>query len=220
MVQLDFQKREITVKVVYYGPALSGKTTNLEKLHQMVRAGKKGELLNLDTHGDRTLFFDLLPIHFRAESGVALKLKVYTVPGQVMHNATRRMVLKGADGVAFIADSQVAETQNNNDSFSNLMQNLRENDMKPADVPIVIQFNKRDLTDIRSDEEIERIAKKGKEPVFKASAISGHGVLPTFLGLASRTWDALEARYEFASKFGLGRADFLRELETTLGVPK
>lgn len=218
MVQLDFQQREVTIKIVYYGPALSGKTTNLLRLHERAVAKSKGKLLSLDTHGDRTLFFDLLPLHVRSTSGVSFKLKVYTVPGQVMHDATRRMVLAGADGVAFIADSRMSETQNNNDSFANLMVNLRDNGMDARDVPVVIQFNKRDLPDARSDQEIDRIALKGSEQVFKATAVSGDGVLPTFFGLTDAVWQQLDRKFDFGTKFGVGRDEFLAKLRGQFGV--
>src|SRR5688572_32085126 len=119
-MQLDFAQRQLTVKLVYYGPALSGKTTNLQKLHTRVAEGSRGKLLMLDTHADRTLFFDLLPIHFKTGSGASIKIKLYTVPGQVMHNATRKVVLQATDGVVFVADSQLAEKDNNNESWANL----------------------------------------------------------------------------------------------------
>src|SRR5947207_10628196 len=180
MVQLDFQRREMAIKLVYYGPALSGKTTNLQALHERIDPVARGRLLALDTKDDRTLFFDLLPIHFRAASGLIIKVKLFTVPGQVIHNSTRRIVLQGADGVAFIADSRVAETQHNNESYANLKANLKENGFDPAETPIVIQFNKRDLPGIRSDAELAKISERGKEPIYRACAITGIGVVETF----------------------------------------
>jgi signal recognition particle receptor subunit beta len=219
-VQLDFAQREVTIKLVYYGPAMSGKTTNLQKLHARVAENSRGRLMMLDTHADRTLFFDLLPIHFRIAGGLSIKLKLYTVPGQVMHNATRKVVLQSADGVAFIADSQVAEKHHNNESFANLRENLREHGLDPDQTPIVIQFNKRDLdaSVIRSDEDIARLALKGREPVFKASALRGEGVLPTFLGLARLTWDDLERKYQLAEKFGIRADEFLAQLKIHFGT--
>jgi hypothetical protein len=219
-LQLDFHSREIAIKLVYYGPALSGKTTNLQKLHARVVKDARGRLLMLDTHADRTLFFDLLPIHFKSAGGLSIKLKLYTVPGQVMHNATRRVVLQGVDGVAFIADSQLTETQHNNESFENLRENLRENSIDGDKLPIVIQFNKRDLpvADIRSDAEIEKIARRGREPVFKAAAIRGEGVLSTFMGLARITWEDLERRYQLEDRFAVKGEQVLRELGVLFGV--
>ena len=209
MVYIDVQHREVTLKLVYYGPALSGKTTNLQQLHRLMGAGTGSDLVSLDTRDDRTLFFDLLPLRFRTQGGLAIKLKLFTVPGQVIHNATRKIVLQGADGVAFIADSQVSETRNNNESFANLKQNLRQNGLGFDDVAVVIQFNKRDLSGIRSDAEVERIASKGKEPVFSAIAIEGIGVSETFIGLARSTWQKLEKNYELSERFGVEEDEFM-----------
>jgi hypothetical protein len=218
-MHIDLANREITIKLVYYGPALSGKTTNLQKLHARVAGTARGRLMTLDTHADRTLFFDLLPIHFKTGGGVAIKLKLYTVPGQVMHNATRKVVLQATDGIAFIADSQLAEKQANNESFANLRENLREQNVDPDHVPLVIQFNKRDLPPpaIRSDEEIERLALKGREPVFKASALRGEGVVSTFLGLVKLTWDDLERRYQLGERFGVSAEQFMQQLKVHFG---
>jgi signal recognition particle receptor subunit beta len=200
-LQLDFAARELTIKLVYYGPALSGKTTNLRALHELVTERSRGRLMTLDTRDDRTLFFDLLPLALTARSGLTVRLKLFTVPGQVIHNATRKLVLQGADGVAFIADSRRSETRDSAAAFMNLRQNLSDNGMDPAAMPVVIQFNKRDLPDIRPDAEIDALAKRGKEPVFKAVAARGEGVLATFIGLMQSTWDKLEREHQLAAKF-------------------
>jgi len=218
MVFIDIQHREVTLKLVYYGPALSGKTTNLQQLHRMMGQQTASDLLTLNTRDDRTLFFDLLPLRFSTRGGLDIKLKLFTVPGQVMHAATRRIVLQGADGVAFIADSQVSQTRNNNESFADLRRNLVENGIDFDDVAIVIQFNKRDLPGIRTDAEVRRIASKGKEPVYEATAIEGVGVAETFLGLADLTWSKLESRYSLREKFGVERADFMNHVRRSLGV--
>jgi len=202
-VQLDFKARELTVKLVYYGPALSGKTTNLQAVHRLVAPESSGRLMTLETRDDRTLFFDLLPLTFDTGADLRVRIKLFTVPGQVMHNATRRLVLQGADGVAFIADSQKAETKANQASFLNMQENLLENGLDPDTFPLVIQFNKRDLPDIRSDREIDALAARGTEPVFKAVAIRGTGVLETFLGLTDVTWKHLEQQHQLQDKFGL-----------------
>lgn len=212
MVYIDIQHREVTLKLVYYGPALSGKTTNLQQLHQLVGQQAGSELVSLDTRDDRTLFFDLLPLTFQTQGGLQIKLKLFTVPGQVIHNATRKIVLQGADGVAFIADSRVSETRANNESFANLKQNLRENGIEFDDIAVVIQFNKRDLPGIRTDQEIERIASKGREPIFRAAAIEGDGVAETFLGLADLTWQKLERKYYLAHRFELTHEAFMAQL--------
>lgn len=217
-MQLDFAARELTIKLVYYGPALSGKTTNLQAIHQLVSSEGRGRLMTLDTRDDRTLFFDLLPLNFVAGSGLTVRLKLFTVPGQVIHNATRRLVLQGADGVAFIADSQRGETKANAAAFLNLKQNLKDNGLDPAKIPTVIQFNKRDLPDVRSDEEIDALAQKGKEPVYKAVATGGSGVLETFLGLVSVTWDMLEKDHQLRQKFQIAPDEVMRNLKERLGL--
>jgi signal recognition particle receptor subunit beta len=218
LAQVDFQHREIAIKLVYYGPALSGKTTNLQQIHARMDPKRRGRLLTLDTKEDRTLFFDLLPLAFKSASGVTVKVKLFTVPGQVMHNTTRKVVLQGCDGVAFIADSQIVETKNNNESFGNLKQNMRENRLDPDEIPIVIQFNKRDLAKVRTDDELKRIAARGKEAVFPAVAIAGKGVSETFLGLAAATWDALEKKLGLGAKHGIPRDELLSSLAKQLGV--
>ncbi|HEX3343552.1 MAG TPA: gliding motility protein, partial [Polyangiaceae bacterium] len=196
-MQINFGGREIGIKLVYYGPALSGKTTNLRSLHQMTTEGSRGRLMTLETKDDRTLFFDMLPLTFRAAGSSAraegdrtmtLRVKIFTVPGQVLHASTRRLVLQGADGVAFIADSQISETEHNAASFLDLRQNLAELGLSLKQLPVVIQFNKRDLDRVRSDDEIGALARRGREPVFKASAVNGAGVLETFFGLLHLTW--------------------------------
>lgn len=200
-MQLDFSAREVTIKLVYYGPALSGKTTNLVALHEQAGPEARGRLMSLATQDDRTLFFDLLPLTFRANDGdVSLRLKVFTVPGQPIHAATRRLVLQGADGVALVADSRISETQSNADSFLDLRQNLRDSGIELSKMPLVIQFNKRDLPDIRSDEELGELALRGKEPVYRATATRGEGVVETFLGLLNLTWRRLDETHQLSRK--------------------
>jgi hypothetical protein len=217
-LQLDFTARELTIKLVYYGPALSGKTTNLQAIHRLVSPDASGRLMTLETRDDRTLFFDLLPLSFSTGKDLKVRIKLFTVPGQVIHNATRRLVLQGSDGVAFIADSQIAETRANQAAFLNMAENLRENGLDPKKIPLVIQFNKRDLTDIRTDAEIEALAKKGKEPVYKAIATRGAGVLETFLGLLDRTWESIEADHHLGEKFSFDPAQVRGELREKLGL--
>lgn len=211
-MQLDFAARELTIKLVYYGPALSGKTTNLKALHELVSSSARGRLMTLDTKDDRTLFFDLLPLQIKAGSGLTVRLKVLTVPGQVIHNATRRLVLSGADGVAFIADSRKSETRESANAFLNLRQNLTESGIDPGSMPIVIQFNKRDLPDVRPDDELDKLAKRGREPVFKAVAMKGEGVLETFVGLVQVTWARLERDNQLDKKFQIRVDEVLQSL--------
>lgn len=211
-MQLDFAARELTIKLVYYGPALSGKTTNLQALHKAADPASTGRLMTLETRDDRTLFFDLLPLTFKSEGGLAVRLKVFTVPGQVIHASTRRLVLQGADGVAFIADSRIGETEHNAESFMDLKENLKANGISLKQMPLVIQFNKRDLTDIRSDEEIARLAAQGREPTYLAVATRGDGVVETFIGLLHLTWSALDAEHDLDRKFGFDSDAFLAQV--------
>jgi signal recognition particle receptor subunit beta len=217
-VQLDFAARELSVKLVYYGPALSGKTTNLQAIHRLVAPETSGRLMTLETRDDRTLFFDLLPLTFQAGSDLQIRIKLFTVPGQVIHNATRRLVLQGADGVAFIADSQKSETKANQQAFLNMQQNLRDNSIDPATTPLVIQFNKRDLPDVRTDQEIDSLAKRGKEPVYKAVAVRGGGVLETFMGLMELTWAKLEQDHRLSEKFSIEPQALLVDLRERIGL--
>lgn len=210
MVQFNLSQREIQLKLVYYGPALSGKTTNLQALHDLLDQERRGRLMTLDTADDRTLFFDLLPVFFQTKTGFKFKVKLYTVPGQVMHNSTRRLVLAGADGVAFIADSQRSEAKNNNDAWHGMVENLKENGLDPTSIPIVLQFNKRDLPGIRTDEEIEEMRRKSKEPIFKAIATQKRGVVETFYGLVRATFRHLDQSQGIERKFGVSEREFLR----------
>jgi signal recognition particle receptor subunit beta len=218
-VQLDFSAREVTIKLVYYGPALSGKTTNLVSLHALAGADARGRLMTLETQDDRTLFFDLLPLTFRAKDGdVSLRIKLFTVPGQPIHAATRRLVLQGADGVALIADSRVTETQHNAEAFFDLRNNLRNNGLELSKMPLVIQFNKRDLGDIRSEEELTELAARGDEPVFLAVATRGMGVVETFMGLLHLTWQTLERTHSLSQKLSIDGEMLLGNAARQLGV--
>lgn len=210
----------MAIKLVYYGPALSGKTTNLKALHELTRSDSRGRLMTLETKDDRTLFFDMLPLVFKADTeggAMNLRVKVFTVPGQVVHASTRRLVLQGADAVAFIADSQISETENNAASFLDLRDNLKELGRSMKDVPLVIQFNKRDLPNVRSDAEIDELARRGKEPVFKASAVHGQGVMECFFGLLERAWRKLEVEHDLKNKLGIDPDDFLDKAAASLG---
>jgi signal recognition particle receptor subunit beta len=209
MVQINLEQREITLKIVYYGPALSGKTTNLQVIHQVLDPDSRGRLMVLDTSDDRTLFFDLMPVFFKTRSGFTVKVKIFTVPGQVMHNSTRRVVLQGADGVAFIADSQKSLSKANNESWRDMANNLKVNGLDINEIPMVIQFNKRDLPEVRSDEEIAEVGRKGKEPVFKATAIKGDGVMETLEGILRLTWRSLNNKYNLEEKLQVKENDFI-----------
>jgi signal recognition particle receptor subunit beta len=211
-LQLDFQARELTIKLVYYGPALSGKTTNLQAIHRLLAPDGRGRLMTLETRDDRTLFFDLLPITINTDMGLTVRIKLFTVPGQVIHNSTRKLVLQGADGVAFIADSQVNEVRANQASFKDLRKNLRENGIDPSGMPVVIQYNKRDLPNIRSEEEITRMASLGRERTYLATATHGNGVMETFMGLIEAAWEHLETQHSLRQRFGLNSQHVVRDL--------
>jgi mutual gliding-motility protein MglA len=211
-VQLNHAQRELTVKIVYYGPGLSGKTTNLQMVHQRTSPEVRGRLLTVETHDDRTLFFDLLPVFFSTANGFKVKVKLFTVPGQVIHNATRRIVLQGADAVAFIADSRRSAAQENNAYWKNLQENMRENNLDPLQVPVIIQYNKRDLPDTKTDAEIEETRKKGREAVVGAIAIRGVGVLETLYTVLQQAYRSLEARANLSKSIGLGEKEFLTQV--------
>ncbi|HEX8410669.1 MAG TPA: ADP-ribosylation factor-like protein [Thermoanaerobaculia bacterium] len=180
MVLFNHATREMTAKIVYYGPGLCGKTTNLMVIFDKLDPKSKGKMLSLATKTDRTLFFDLLPVDIGKVGPFNLKIQLYTVPGQVFYNETRKLVLKGADSVVFVADSQPAMVEANRESFANLMDNLEENQIDPNDTPLVVQFNKRDLPGVLPVEELqERLGFEGY-PYTEASALKGNGVMETF----------------------------------------
>jgi signal recognition particle receptor subunit beta len=194
MVLFNHATREMTAKIVYYGPGLCGKTTNLMVIFDKLDPKSKGKMLSLATKTDRTLFFDLLPVDIGKVGPFNLKIQLYTVPGQVFYNETRRLVLKGADSVVFVADSQPAMVEANRESFANLLENLDENQLDPNDTPIVIQFNKRDLPGVLPVEQLqEKLGFEGY-PYTEASAIKGNGVMETFRLISKITAKHLFAR--------------------------
>ena len=202
------QEREITVKVVYYGPALSGKTTNLQQLHQLINTSARGKMVTLDTSDDRTLYFDFLPIQFGTQNGFSVKIKLFTVPGQVMHKSTRKVVLAGADAVAFVADSQRSSASANAYSWRDMEANLKSNGLDFEGIPKVVQFNKRDLADVKPLGEIREAW--GDVATFPAVAIRGEGVLETFRELLRLVYRNIDERHRFAQKFGVTEEDFLK----------
>jgi len=212
MVEYDEQNRKMVLKLVYYGPALSGKTTNILQLHELITRKERGELMIMDTVGDRTMYFDLLPFFLMAPSGLKIKVKVYTVPGQVQHDSTRKAVLQRADGVAFIADSQLSQETINFESFENLEKNLSIVGLDIEKLPLVIQFNKRDLADICPEEEIRNDWQVTGIPFLMASALNAWGVLETFSKLAELTYDHIDRRYHLEAEHGLSREMFLLKL--------
>ena len=215
MIEFDEQQKRMVLKLVYYGPALSGKTTNLLALHDLLTLDGRGELMLLDTTEDRTIYFDLLPFFYAAPSGMRIKLKVYTVPGQVRHDATRKAVLQRADGVVFVADSHTAGMNINFESFDNLEKNLSMVGLSFDRLPLVVQFNKRDLTDIVAEDDIRRTWGPTGLPVIMASALKGWGVLETFRTILELTFDSLQARYDLTGRYGVDRGAFLEAILRT-----
>jgi len=174
--------KQLQVKIVYYGPALCGKTTNLEKVHANVQgAQEKGKLVSLATQSDRTLFFDFLPVEAMAIKGYKTKFQLYTVPGQVIYNTTRQLVLRGVDGIIFVADSQYDKMQENVESFQNLEENLRGAKLDINELPYVLQYNKRDLPNVAPVEYMEYLLNNRdvRVPAFEASAAKCEGVFET-----------------------------------------
>ena len=200
MVQFNTRANEILLKLVYYGPGLSGKTTNLQSLHAMCSDQQRGEMFSVNTQEDRTLFFDLLPINLGYIYGNAIHLQIYTVPGQVQYDASRRVVLGGADGVVFVADSSEAKMQDNVDSLSNLYHNLNANRLNIKQIPFVLQFNKRDLPDAMAVGIMNRRLNFRSVPYFESVANRGTGVLDTFLSITRETVSYTFKKYHLDKK--------------------
>jgi mutual gliding-motility protein MglA len=181
---INFPAREINCKLVYYGPGLGGKTANLQWVYDNTGAGQKGKMISLATETDRTLFFDFLPIDLGTVRGFKTRLHLYTVPGQVFYEASRKLILKGADGVAFVADSQEERLDANLETLENLREHLRAHNLEFDTIPYVLQLNKRDLPNILSVDELSRQLRLKGEPVMEAVAVSGQGVFETLRELA------------------------------------
>ncbi len=194
MVFFNYATMEMNAKIVYYGPGLCGKTTNLQQIHRVMNPSTRGELVSLATETDRTLFFDLLPIHLGNIGGFKTRFQLYTVPGQVFYNSTRKLVLKGADAIVFVADSQEAMLDANIESLENLQENLAELNMSLDELPWVIQYNKRDLPNILPVEELNDHINQSNVPYFEAIATKGVGVLETLKEISKLTLIALKKK--------------------------
>ncbi len=212
MVQLNNEAREIAVKVVYYGPALSGKTTNLQALYQKIEPAVRGRLMTLDTKDDRTLFFDMLPVFFKTAAGLKVKLKLYTVPGQVIHESTRRIVLQGTDAIAFVADSRRSEAASTLAYWNNMLKNLEANGLDYRTLPIVVQLNKRDLPETRGDDELGDLRKVIRPPMVPAVAIRGEGVVETLWALLTLCYRSLDRNLGLETRWRIGEAEFLSRI--------
>ena len=194
MSLVNYSTREITSKIVYYGPGRSGKTTNLQYIHGQVPEECRGRMVSLATETDRTLFFDFLPLDLGTISGFQTRFQLYTVPGQVYYDATRKLVLQGADGVVFVADSQRQQRDENVESFRNLQVNLLEQGVDPRTIPIVLQYNKRDLPDVMSVEEMDDLLNYRDLPRYEARALAGAGVFDTLRGISEQVLRRLSQR--------------------------
>ena len=181
---INFAAREINCKIVYYGAGLGGKTTNLQFIFQKTAEQQKGKMISLATETDRTLFFDFLPLDLGSVRGFKTRIHLYTVPGQVFYDASRKLILKGVDGVIFVADSQVERMDANAESLDNLVINLRTQGYDLMTLPYVLQLNKRDLPNVAPAGELKRLLVKKEEPVIEAVAMKGVGVFETLKGVA------------------------------------
>ncbi len=196
MVLFNYSTRELTAKIVYYGPGLCGKTTNLQFVYSSLPDSvKKGKMLSLATKTDRTLFFDFLPIELGTIRGMHTRVQLYTVPGQVFYNSTRKLVLKGADGVVFVADSQAKMLEANIESYRNLDENLREMGIRIEEIPLVMQFNKRDLPNLASIEEMNTRINRHNAPFYEAVAMTGIGVEDTLKAVTKLVLNNLSSKY-------------------------
>ena len=204
MVLFNYSTKELTAKIVYYGAGLCGKTTNLQWIHEQLPIKNKGKMLSLATEADRTLFFDFLPIELGTIRGMKTRVQLYTVPGQVFYNATRRMVLKGADCVVFVADSQDAMIEANSDAMKNLRENLVANELDPDAIPLVIQYNKRDLPNAASLDQLNAALNERGVPFVEASAKSGKGVEETLKVATQLVFKVLAAKYGNDGQSGPG----------------
>ena len=212
MVQFNEESREIAVKVVYYGPALSGKTTNLQALFQKIDGKVRGRLMTLDTKDDRTLFFDMMPVFFKTQAGVKVKLKLYTVPGQVMHESTRRIVPQGSDAVAFVADSRRSETPSTVAYWKNMLANLEANGLDWRKLPIVVQMNKRDLPDACREDEFAKLLSEVRAPMVPAVAIRGEGVVETLHAVVQLCFRSLDRTFGLDRNWHISEREFMSQI--------
>ncbi len=199
MAVFNYAGGEINIKIVYYGPGLSGKTTNLEHMYSKLPRESKGKMVSMKTRTDRTLFFDFLPIEVGDLNGMKLRFLLYTVPGQVYYNATRKLVLKGVDALVFVADSSAERMDENRESLDNLEENLNELGMTLDKIPWVMQFNKRDLPDRLPVDEMEKMLNSWGATVYEAVATNGKGVYETFEGIASLVFRKLKSEFKEAA---------------------
>ncbi|HVO30122.1 MAG TPA: GTPase domain-containing protein [bacterium] len=216
MAILNYVKREIVAKVVFYGPGLSGKTANIQRIHESMDPANVGELTSLATESDRTLFFDFVPIQLGSIAGLNTRFQLFTVPGQVFYNNTRRKVLEDADGVVFVADSQPEQLENNVESMKNLEENLLSYGKKPTDIPLVLQFNKQDLPGVMSEEELNKVLNKWGAPSLRASCVEGFGVMETLAKISTMVLAHL--RDQMTKKQGSGPPPGIKRTYSKEGI--
>jgi hypothetical protein len=206
MAFFNYATMQMAAKIVYYGPGLCGKTTNLQYIYNKTSPKSRGEMVSLETESDRTLFFDLLPLEVGVIAGFRTRFQLYTVPGQVFYGETRRMVLKGVDGVVFVADSQRPMRDANVESLKDLDKNLKDMGINIKDIPIVLQYNKRDMPDVFSVEEMNKAMNPKGWPTFEAVAVTGEGVFPTLKALSSLVLENLNKEYGVGNEDAAARA--------------
>lgn len=181
---INYSIKEINFKIVYYGPGLSGKTTNIKHLYKKVKNENKGKLVSLATESERTLFFDFFPLDLGRIKGYKVKFHLYTVPGQSYYSSSRKLILKGVDGLVFVADSQRERFEANIESLDDMLDNLREYNIDFSDLPYVLQLNKRDLPNITPANELISLLRRKNESVMEAVAVEGHGVIDTLKSIS------------------------------------
>jgi len=207
MALFNYASREISAKIVYYGPGLSGKTTNIEAIHSMILDDRKGKLISLPTETDRTLFFDFLPVELGEIKGFKVRFHLYTVPGQVFYNRTRKLVLQGVDGIVFVADSQVNMSESNLESLRNLNENLSDYGKKLENLPFVVQYNKRDIKDIMTVDDLTQELDLDGIPHFESIAITGEGVKETLMEISKLVFNNLRKTLLLESELGESQED-------------
>ncbi len=195
MAIVKLATKEIICKIVYYGPGRSGKTTNLQYIHRKLPAKKRSEMISLATEKDRTLFFDFLPLEVGMIGGYEIKFQLFTVPGQVYYNSTRKLVLQGTDAIVFVADSQENRLEDNEDSLANMFDNMEENGTNKEDVPIIIQYNKQDMQNVLNVEKLSKILNPYNFKEFPASALKGDNVIETLKYAMAAVLNILQKKY-------------------------
>lgn len=213
MALLNSNKKEINAKIVYYGPGLSGKTTNIQFIYKKLKPEHKGKLMTLATQTDRTLFFDFLPVELGEIKGMKIRFQLYTVPGQVFYNATRKLVLKNVDGIVFVATAEKDKMYDNLESFKNLEENVQHYGRSLNDIPFVIQYNKMDLPNILTVGELQKELNKLTVPYYEASASSGAGVLQTLTGITKLVVHRLKAQTSIADADRMEQGSEVKEIQ-------